>query len=257
MATVDALGSFRLDGKVAVLTGASSGLGARFARVLSGAGAKVVLAARRQERIEALAGELDDALAVACDIAEAGAPEQLVAAAVDRYGTVDIVVNNAGVTTVTPALRESPDEFRRVLEVNLVAPFALSRAAAAVMREQGRGGSIVNVASAAGFKSSPMLPQAAYVSSKTGVRGLTRELALQWARYGVRVNAIAPGMFPSEMTTDLVDNDELRTAFEQNLPLQRVGKEHELDGVLLFLASDASSYVTGQAFVVDGGGSLV
>jgi NAD(P)-dependent dehydrogenase (short-subunit alcohol dehydrogenase family) len=180
-----------------------------------------------------------------------------VAHTVEQLGSVDIVVNNAGITTVTPALRESAEEFRRVVDVNLVAPFLVARAAAAVMREHGRGGSIVNVASAAGYKSSPMLPQAAYVSSKTGVRGLTRELALQWARYGIRVNAVAPGMFPSEMTTDLVDNDELRTAFEQSVPLRRVGREDELDGILLYLASDASTYVTGQTFVVDGGGSLV
>jgi NAD(P)-dependent dehydrogenase (short-subunit alcohol dehydrogenase family) len=254
---IDPLAPFRLDGKVAVLTGASSGLGARFARVLDGAGAKLVLAARRRERLESLAGELTDASTVACDVVEEGAADALIAGAVDRFGGVDIVINNAGVTTVTPALRESPDDFRRVVDVNLVGPFLVARAAAAVMREQQRAGSIVNVASAAGYKSSPMLPQAAYVSSKTGVRGLTRELALQWARYGIRVNAVAPGMFPSEMTTDLVDNDELRTEFEKSVPLRRVGREHELDGVVLFLASDASSYCTGQTFVVDGGGSLV
>lgn len=253
----DPLAVFRLDGKVAILTGASSGLGARFARVLDGAGAKVVLAARRVERLQALAGELSDALPVGCDIAEEGAADALVEATAERYGAVDLVINNAGITTVTPALRESPEEFRRVVEVNLVGPFVVSRAAAALMREQGRGGSIVNIASAASFASSTVLPQAAYVASKTGVRGLTRELALQWARYGIRVNAMAPGMFPSEMTTDLVDNDELRTAFEQTIPMRRVGREHELDGMLLFLASDASSYVTGQTFLVDGGGSLV
>ena len=253
---IDPLAPFRLDGKVAILTGASSGLGARFARVLDGAGASVVVAARRQERLDALAGELRDAAAIVCDVADPDGPEQLVAATVERYGTVDIVVNNAGITTVTPALRESHDDFRRVIDVNLVAPFAVARAAATVMREHRRGGSVVNVASAAGYKSSPMLPQAAYVSSKTGIRGLTRELALQWARYGIRVNAIAPGMFPSEMTTDLVDNDELRIEFEQSIPMRRVGREDELDGILLFLASDASSYVTGQSFVVDGGGSL-
>jgi len=254
---IDVLAPFRLDGKVAILTGASSGLGARFARVLDSAGASVVLAARRQDRLDALAAELKNAVTMSCDVSEPEAPERLVAHAVEQRGSVDIVVNNAGVTTVTPALRESAEEFRRVVDVNLVAPFLVARAAAAVMRDHGRGGSIVNVASAAGYKSSPMLPQAAYVSSKTGVRGLTRELALQWARYGIRVNALAPGMFPSEMTTDLVDNDELRTAFEQSVPLRRVGREDELDGILLYLASDASTYVTGQTFIVDGGGSLI
>jgi NAD(P)-dependent dehydrogenase (short-subunit alcohol dehydrogenase family) len=250
---LDPLAPFRLDGKVAVLTGASSGLGARFARVLDGLGASVVLAARRTDRLEALAGELRSAATVRCDVGEPGANEELVGTAVDRFGRVDVVVANAGVTDVVPAVRESVEGFGRVVHIDLVAQFALAQAAAAVMKTQPEGGAIVNVASAAAFGSSTFLPQASYVAAKTGLVGLTRELALQWARYPIRVNALCPGMFPSEMTSDLVDSFELRTAFEETIPLRRVGREDELDGALAFLASPASSYMTGQTILIDGG----
>ena len=253
---LDPLAPFRLDGKVAVLTGASSGLGARFARVLDGLGASVVLAARRTERLEALAGELRDAATVRCDVAEPGANEELVSTSVDRFGRLDVVVANAGVADVVPAVRESVEGFARVVHIDLVAQFALAKAAAAVMKGQPEGGSIVNVASAAAFGSSTFLPQASYVAAKTGLVGLTRELALQWARYPIRVNALCPGMFPSEMTALLVDDDEIRAPFEAELAMKRIGEEHELDAALAFLASPASSYMTGQTLVVDGGASL-
>jgi NAD(P)-dependent dehydrogenase (short-subunit alcohol dehydrogenase family) len=253
---LDPLAPFRLDGKVAVVTGASSGLGARFARVLDGLGAAVVLAARRTERLEGLAAELREAAAVRCDVGAPGASEELVATTVDRFGRLDVVVANAGITATLPAVRETVESFGEVVHVDLVAPFALARAAVAVMKTQPNGGTIVNVASAAAFGSTPLLPQAAYVAAKTGLVGLTRELALQWARYPVRVNALCPGMFPSEMTGELVDSDELRTAFETTVPLRRVGRIEELDGALAFLASDASSYMTGQTLLIDGGGTL-
>ena len=253
-ASVDPLSSFRLDGQVAVLTGASSGLGARFARVLDGLGATVVLAARRTDRIEVLAKELERGDAMTCDVAEAGASAALVDAAVERHGRIDVAVANAGITDVTPALREA--SFARVVNVDLVAPFELAQAAARHMRAQQRGGAIVNVASASGVGSSPLLPQASYVAAKSGLIGLTRELAMQWARYGIRVNALCPGMFPSEMTTEVTDSDEVRPAFEQEIPLHRIGREDELDGALAFLASPASSYMTGRALVVDGGVTL-
>src|SRR5215218_3527682 len=216
----DPLAAFRLDDKVAVLTGASSGLGARFARVLDGLGAAVVLAARRTERLEGLAGELREAATVRCDVGQPGASEELVGTAVDRFGRLDVVVANAGITATLPALRESVEGFGNVVHIDLVAPFALARAAATVMKAQPEGGSIVNVASAAAFGSTPFLPQAGYVAAKTGLVGLTRELGLQWARYPIRVNALCPGMFPSEMTAELVDSDELRTAFEASVPLR-------------------------------------
>ena len=143
-----------------------------------------------------------------------------------------------------------------MIDLNLIVPFALARDAALVMRKQEGRGTIIHVASVAGIGSFPLLPESAYVASKSGLIGLTRELGMQWARYNIRVNAIAPGMFPSEMTTQLVESEELRTAFEASVPLKRLGREGELDGVLAFLASDASSYVTGQTFVVDGGITL-
>ncbi len=254
--SLDPLASFRLDGKVAVITGASSGLGARFARVIDALGATVVVSARRLDRIEALSASLGRGDAIACDVSEEGASADLVAATLDRHERLDVVIANAGITAVVPALREPAAGFARVVGVDLVAPFELAQAAAAHMRSGGQGGSIVNVASAAAFTSTPLLPQASYVAAKTGLVGLTRELALQWARYGIRVNAICPGMFPSEMTAELVDSEELRAAFETKVPLARIGQLHELDAAVAFLASPASSYMTGQALVVDGGGGL-
>ncbi|MHB8464520.1 MAG: SDR family NAD(P)-dependent oxidoreductase [Acidimicrobiales bacterium] len=253
---VDPLALFRLDGKVAVVTGASSGLGARVARVLDALGATVVVSARRTDRIEKLASSLHAGDAVTCDVSVVGASADLVQGAVERHGRVDVIVANAGITAVTPALREGVEQFAEVVSVDLVAPFELAQAAARHMREAKHGGSIINMASAAGFFSTNFLPQAGYVSAKTGLVGLTRELALQWARYGIRVNALCPGMFASEMTAELTDSDELRTAFEASIPSQRIGRPHELDGAIAFLASGASSYVTGQALLVDGGGKV-
>ena len=244
-----------LDGKVVVLTGASSGLGEQFARALDRAGASVVLAARRRERLDRLAGTLDRAHAVQCDVAQAADREALVAAAVDTFGRIDGLVNNAGITNVAPALRESDDDFRRVLEVNLVAPFALSRDVVRVMRENG-GGSIVNIASINSLVALPMTPEAGYAASKSGLAGLTRELATQWARYNVRVNAIGPGAFVSEMTGDHFVEGPIAEMLKMRIPLGRAGAAGELDGLLTLLLSDESSYLTGQLIAVDGGHTI-
>jgi NAD(P)-dependent dehydrogenase (short-subunit alcohol dehydrogenase family) len=251
---IDPLAHFRVDGLVAIVTGASSGIGARAARVLDALGATVVVSARRTDRIEALAASLTRGDALRCDVSEAGASAALVDQTVERHGSVDIVIANAGITHTGPALRESREVFSDVVAVDLVAPFELAQAAVAHMREAKHGGSIVNVASAAAFSSTALLPQASYVAAKTGLVGLTRELALQWARYGVRVNALCPGMFASEMTAALVDVDELRSSFEATVTLRRIGRPHELDGAIAFLASPASSYMTGSTLLVDGGG---
>ncbi len=247
----DPTSTFRLDGRVVIVTGASSGLGARFARVIDGLGASVVLAARRVDRIEALAASLTSSVAVTCDVGVEGANEQLVAATVERFGRLDGIVANAGITNTLPAARETTADFREILAIDLVAPFELARTALAHLRAT--NGCIVMVASTAGHRSSPMLPQAGYVAAKTGLVGLTRELALQWARYNVRVNALCPGMFPSEMTSELTSHPDRVAAFAQQIPLGRVGREQELDGALAFLISDASSYMTGQSIIVDGG----
>ena len=246
-----------LNGRVAIVTGASSGLGANFARVLAKSGAKVVLAGRRAERLRALADELgaDQAEAVPTDVADEAAVGLLVDRAVDRFGRLDVMGNNAGVIDGGPAEMESLADFERVIRVNLTAVFIDCREAARVMLPAGRG-SIVNIASVAGFGSlSERYPLAGYVASKSGVVGLTRELGAQWAARGVRVNAIAPGWFPSEMTGQLQDPRQVNW-IERRTPMGRVGRLEELNGALVFLASDASSFVVGQTVAVDGGWTL-
>jgi hypothetical protein len=249
---LDPLAPFRLDGRVAVVTGASSGLGARFARVLHGAGATVVVSARRADRLEALVAELDGAVAIPCDVADGSSIERLVEEVAGSLGRIDVLVNNAGMSEPLPGEDEPVDTFRRVLEVNLVGLFHLSQVAGRHMLSAGSG-TIVNIASILGLVASGQLPQASYTASKAGVVNLTRELAVQWARRGVRVNAIAPGWFPSEMTDEMFGDEGGQRFIRRNTPMGRGGEEHELDGALLFLASDASTYVTGQTVVVDGG----
>jgi len=258
VADVDPLAAFALEGRVAIVTGASSGLGARFARVLDAAGARIVLAARRADRLEALADELQDALPVACDLAVPGAPAALVGAALARFGQIDVLVNNAGIDHTEPAVEQSIDDFRRELEVNLVAPFELARSAARSMIESGRGGSVVNIASVLGMVGVGQIPDAGYAASKGGLINMTRELAAQWARKGVRVNTIAPGWFRSEMTQERMFGDERSMRWvHQRTPMGRAGDEHELDGALLFFASDASTFVTGTVLPVDGGWTAI
>ncbi|HUF33867.1 MAG TPA: glucose 1-dehydrogenase [Acidimicrobiales bacterium] len=249
---LDPLAPFRLDGRTAVLTGASSGIGARFAKVLHAAGAQVVVAARRVERLEELADGLDGVVPVACDVADPDSVEALVTTAIERFGRIDLLVNNAGITEPMPVEDEPLEVFRRVVDVNLTGLFHLSRQAGRHMLDQGSG-VIVNVASVLGLVGAGQIPQASYAASKAGVVNLTREMALQWARRGVRVNAIAPGWFPSEMTADMFGDEGGQRWIRRNTPVGRGGELHELDGALLFLASDASTYVTGHTLVVDGG----
>jgi NAD(P)-dependent dehydrogenase (short-subunit alcohol dehydrogenase family) len=237
------------------VTGASSGLGARFARGLAGAGASVVVAARRTERIEALAKEIDG-VAVASDVVQDEDRERLVSTALDRFGRIDILVNNAGVGTPQAAEAETPDRFAEVLDVNLTAAFALSQLVGRVMLDAGRG-TIVNVVSILGIISAGQIPFPSYAASKGGLIALTRELAGQWSRRGVRVNALAPGWFESEMTADMFADEKSMAWVRRKAPMGRPGQPDELDGALLFLASDASSYVTGQVLAVDGGWTAV
>lgn len=251
---------FRLDGKTAVVTGASSGLGVVFARALAGAGASVVVSARRLDRLEKLAAEIErdggQALAVACDVAVEDDVDALAAAAVDRFGRVDVLVANAGIADPRPAEQEPLQVWERVVGVNLTGVFLTNQRFGALMLERGAG-SIVNIASVLGVVGAGQIPQASYTASKGGVVNLTRELAAQWARRGVRVNAIGPGWFESEMTEEMFASDQGVGWIRRKTPMGRPGRGKELAGPVVFLASDASSYVTGQTLLVDGGWTVI
>jgi NAD(P)-dependent dehydrogenase (short-subunit alcohol dehydrogenase family) len=247
---------FDLSGRVIVLTGASSGIGHSVARCLAERGASVVAAARRLPALEALVAELPDALAVPCDVSDPQACEELVSTTIEHYGTIDVLINNAAAYTVIPAEEESVSNFRSILDTNLVSAFALSRAAAQHMLARQRG-SIINVASIFGIGGSGVIKQASYAASKGGLINLTRELSAQWARRGVRVNAIAPAFFETAMTTDMWEHDATNNWVRRQTPIGRRGELVELHGAMIYLASEASSYVTGAVLPVDGGWTSV
>lgn len=251
---VDPLAAFRLDGQVAVVTGASSGLGERFARVLHSVGATVVVGARRVDRLQALAESLGErCIPVELDVTDEQQCRAIIDTAVQvAGGRLDVLVNNAGVSFIGPAEDESFEQFESVVDVNLNGVFRLSKLAYEPMVTSG-GGTIVNIASILGLVAATPVKQASYCASKGAVVNLTRELGAQWARRGVRVNAIAPGWFPTEMTADMWGDEASERFVATNAPLGRPGADDELDGALLFLASSASSYVIGQTLVVDGG----
>ncbi len=243
---------FDLTGKVAVVTGASSGLGEGFARALAGAGATVVAAARRLDRLEVLAKEEDRVVPVRCDVTSRADRAHLVEVAAAITGRIDVLVNNAGMPGVPNAEDETVDGFAALLDLNLAAGFHLATAVAATVADRGTL-SIINVSSVIGLVSTAPIGGASYAASKAGVIGLTRELAGQWGRRGIRVNAIVPGWFDTEMTDGLFTNETSAGWVRRNTMLGRGGEAGEVDGALLFLASGASSYMTGQALVVDGG----
>jgi NAD(P)-dependent dehydrogenase (short-subunit alcohol dehydrogenase family) len=246
------LDRFRLDGRVAVVTGASSGLGVSIATSLAEAGADIVLGARRLDRLGETAARVRSigrrSIAVETDVVRPEDCEALAQVALDEFGRLDVLVNNAGVGTAVPALRETPEEFRTVVDINLSGSYWMAQAAA---RRMLPGSSIINISSILGVVSAG-LPQAAYSSSKAGVQGLTRDLAGQWTgRRGIRVNAVAPGFFPSEMTDQYPEG--YIAGRVAGIPAGRAGDPDELAAVVVFLASDASSYITGESIAVDGG----
>jgi NAD(P)-dependent dehydrogenase (short-subunit alcohol dehydrogenase family) len=246
------LDAFRLDGRVAIVTGASSGLGVAFAQALAEAGADVALGARRVERLEDTKKLVEAAgrraIAVATDVAKPEDCQALVDAAMSELGRVDILINNAGVGTAVPATRESVDQFRSVIDINLNGCYWMAQACGRVMQP---GSSIINISSVLGITTAG-LPQAAYAASKAGLNGLTRDLAQQWTgRKGIRVNSIAPGFFESEMTDQYPPGYlELQ---QQRIPAGRKGEGRELAATAVFLASPAAGYITGQTLAVDGG----
>jgi NAD(P)-dependent dehydrogenase (short-subunit alcohol dehydrogenase family) len=248
----DPLERFRLDGQVALVTGASAGLGARFARVLHAVGATVVLTARRADRLEALAAELPGSIVLPADIGDAAERERLVADALDRAGRIDVLVNNAGVSYIVGIEHETLDQFESAMRVNTTAVWHLIKLCTPHMTERGSG-SIVNIASMLGLVGATPVKQANYCASKGAVVNMTRELALQLARKGVRVNALCPGYFPSEMTETMIDDEGSDRYIRTFSAIPRMGRDHELDGALLLLASAAGSFITGHALVVDGG----
>lgn len=250
------LDRFRADGKVAIVTGASSGLGLGFARALGSVGASVVVAARRGPRLDelytSLSSEGISAHPVVMDVTSPDECNDLVQAALEQFGTLDILVNNAGVGGSVPSHKETPDQFRTVVDVNLMGTYWMAQAARRAMQP---GSVIVNIASLHGLTAS-QFPQAAYSASKAGVLGLTRDLANQWSRRrGIRVNALCPGYVETEMTGEALG--PLSAMVDQHSILGRFGRQEEMDSALIFLATDASSYMTGGALVVDGGYSVV
>jgi len=245
--------TFGLDGRIAVVTGASSGFGAHFARVLHAAGATVVLVARRTDRLQALTDELGDrSLVVAADIGSADARAGVFTRTLDEFGRVDVLVNNAGISHPGQprATEESMDEFARVLDINVASLFGLCQVAGSAMLANGAG-SIVNVGSILGLVGSPS--DVAYSASKGAVSSLTRALAVQWAKGGVRVNCLAPGFFPTEMNTEMFSSEAAMKWLHRMCPAGRPGALTELDAALLFLCAPTSTYCTGQVVVVDGG----
>lgn len=250
------LDSFRLDQRVSVVTGASSGLGVAFAWTLAEAGSDVVIAARRIDRLtdlaERIAGLGRRALPVAADVSQPADCRAVADAAMAEFGRIDVLVNNAGIGTAVPASRETPEEFRRVQDVNLMGAYWMSQACGAHMAA---GSSIVNISSVLATTTAG-LPQAAYSASKAGLLALTRDLAAQWSgRKGIRVNAVQPGVFPTEMSEHYREG-YIESLLESRVPMARTGTPEECAAVVLFLASTASSYMTGTSVVVDGGLSI-
>jgi 2-deoxy-D-gluconate 3-dehydrogenase len=252
-----AMDLFDLQGRSALVTGGFSGLGLHFAEVLAARGCKVALAGRRIELGRSVAQRLGDAVArpgevraYAMDVTDAASVEAALRAAAAELGVPTIVVNNAGTIARGPSLEVSTDDWNAVVDVNLSGVFRVAQAAARAMVAAGRGGSIVNIASILGLRVRAEV--AAYAATKAGVVHLTQALALEWAQHGIRVNALAPGYFETDINRDLLASERGRQIIDR-VPQQRAGRLAELDGPLVLLASDASSYMTGTTLVVDGG----
>lgn len=254
---MNALDLFRLEGKTAIVTGGGRGLGRYMAEALSDAGAAVVLCSRKMEPLEEVRREIEAgggrALAVECDVTDEESVERVVSAAEEKFGSVDVVVNNSGATWGAPPEEMPLDRFDQVMRVNVRGTFLMSQAAGRRMIERGAGGAIINISSVAGIVGGhpDYMQTVGYNSSKGAIISMTRDLATSWAPHGITVNAIAPGWFPTRMSGGLIERFEEQML--GGIPLGRFGTPEDLKGVVIFLASSAASYITGQTIVVDGG----
>ena len=248
---------FDLTGRVAIVTGGSIGLGRQMAEGLAEMGANVVLCARKQERCQQAAMELQElgirAISLACDVKSQASVQEMVEATLSRFGRIDVLINNAGISWGAPTEEMRLEDWNKVIETNLTGTFLCAQAVGKTMIRQGRG-KIINIASVAGLGGAPPeLPAIGYHASKGGVISFTKDLACKWARHNIQVNAIAPGWFPTHMSGKVIER--YKDLFLSHIPLGRFGNEHDLKGAAVFLASDASNFVTGHVLVVDGGQS--
>jgi len=253
---------FDLTGRVAIITGGSIGLGRQMAEGLAEMGANIVLCARKQERCHQAAEELQQlgvkAIALACDVKSPASVQEVVDATLSQFGKIDVLINNAGISWGAPVEEMRLEDWNKVIETNLTGTFLCAQAVGKVMIQQGRGelsqGKIINIASVAGLGGAPPeLSAPGYHASKGGVIAFTKDLACKWAAHNIQVNAIAPGWFPTHMSSRVLEHHQ--DLFLSHIPLRRFGNEHDLKGAAVFLASDASNYVTGHVLVVDGGQS--
>lgn len=244
---------FSLDGRTVLLTGATAGLGRRFAEVLAGAGARVAVVGRRKEMLDELCADVPGCVPVPADLADPAVTADVVARATAELGEIDVLVNNAAyIAGGVRAEDETPEQISTTLNVNLVSPMRLTQELFGTWKARGSG-VVVNVTSIVARAGIARFPQAAYAASKGGLESISREWAAQWSRHGIRVNCLVPGFFESEMTSEVIHHEKIQSWILNNTLIPRHGQVTDFDGALLYLVSDASTYVTGQTIVVDGG----
>lgn len=253
---------FEMKGQVALVTGCSSGLGVQMARALASAGCNVVPIARRLEKLEEVAASIKadfgvEVLPLRCDITSTEQVEDVVAKALERFGRIDVLVNNAGTGAVAPAEEITDAQFENEFQIDLFGSFKVARAVAAKAMIPAKYGRIINIASMYGLVGNKIAPASPYHAAKGGVVNLTRALAAEWGKHGITVNSICPGYFYTPLTVETLNSEYFQNYAKQVIPLERYGNEGELDTAVLFLASPASAYVTGVALPVDGGYTCV
>jgi gluconate 5-dehydrogenase len=251
---------FDLTGKTALVTGASSGLGIQFAKALANQGADIAITARRTERLEQVKKEIEEmgikCFMVTCDVGKTDEIISMAAKVKEHFGKIDILVNNAGVGYPVSADTQTDEEWRLIIDINLNSVYFMAREVGKIMIGQ-KYGKIINIGSLHSTVCFAGSPISAYCASKGGVEMLTKALANEWASYNITVNAIGPAYFPSEMTDSVIKDEQFLNAVKVYCPMGRVGRDGELDGAIVYFASDASSYTTGQLLTVDGGWTTI